>query len=157
MNFKVWCGQHLLDLKESNSRERNLGLFNAFSIPVASFWRNTSCRRTSIWVWNNHRDIIEKHVYTWDKGHGKKPKSMGDIFRKVSGNFLTEKGASPPPLTDGKQFFGGFLTPNMFIVQGKYHLLFPYLRNLCKHHGGEDEDDAWVWLHWDPFPSPIFW
>ena len=42
--------QNVVNIKESNSRKRNLGLFRAFSILVASFWRNISCRRTSIWV-----------------------------------------------------------------------------------------------------------
>ena len=42
--------QNVANIKESNSGKRNLGLFSAFSIPVASFWRNISCRRTSIWV-----------------------------------------------------------------------------------------------------------
>ena len=28
---------------------KNLGLFSWSSIPLASFWRNSSCRKTSIW------------------------------------------------------------------------------------------------------------
>ena len=51
--------QNVANIKESNSGKRNLGLFSAFSIPVASFWRNISCRRTSIWV--KKEKILEYH------------------------------------------------------------------------------------------------